>query len=336
MHRCPKCAGEFELVPQEETALPVEYKLPPSEFDFSAAYEKPEAAVLVSDSAAATEPEATQSTATASDVIPIPAPQPPAPPPAVSIDPGYTPPPQLETPMIMVLVAGVVFGVAMIATQFTYGRIIAIPLLLAGLFTALVALPGLDAWRRFGIAAIAVNAMGLLFVLFLPGWLGAGRWLPEGDPNAEPKIAFAVPRDGRPPRPADWVDSVAEVWRQDDVTVEVSRANVEPLDPKAARGTPNARPVLRLTLRIGNVGVARGLTIGAWKPEAPIRLAQQSGPVIPLRKVETTLPAVLMPGKELEVILQFEVPPGGGSMQLELPAAGLETADPARFTIPWR
>lgn len=334
LHECPKCRQTFPLEPMDESGLKVDYKLPPEEFDIEAAYK----AAPVDDFAAArTMPHELpfKPTATASEVVTMSAEE-KQPSPAADPELSYTPDVKsLEPPMVLAIAAGGVFGLAMILTQIPYGRLLALPCLLCGVILGLIATRGLESRKPYGFAAVGLNVLGLLLVVFFADWLGVDSWMPRSDPNTGPKPVLAVSRSDGSMRPAEWIDAQQECWQQDDVRVEVLSARIEFLNPKPKKNDPNAKRVLRIGLKVVNVGVARAFNISGWPVDAPPRLSLSSGPVVPFVKVETSLPRLLMPGKDAEVLLLFDVPPAlTEALMLELPGSGFESTEAVKLKIP--
>lgn len=334
LHECPKCRQTFPLEPIDESGLKVDYKLPPEEFDIEAAYKD----APVDDFASArTLPHVLpfKPTATASEVVTLSAEE-KLNPPAAAPELDYTPNVKsLEPPMVLAIAAGGVFGIAMLLTQIPYGRLAAVPCLFIGGLMGLLALWGLEGRKNYGYAAIGLNLLGLLVVLFFADWLGVGSWLPRGDPNAGPKPVLAVSRSDGSMRPAEWIDAQQECWQQDDVRVEVLSARLEFLNPKPKKNDLNAKRVLRIGLKVVNVGVARAFNISGWPMDAPPRLSLSSGPVVPFVKVESSLPRLLMPGKDADILLLFDAPPAlTDALMLELPANGFESAETVKLKIP--
>lgn len=341
LYTCPKCNTQFPLEPMTESSLPVDYKLPPMEYDIAEAYRDDPPDDFATARTMVSKPLGASTTATPSEVQPVMLPSvPPAIKQSTTIiqELDYTPnPTSLEPPMWLTLAAGGVFGLAMIITQFSYGRIIAIPLLLIGCLLGVFGRGNLEQVRKkYGVLAIGVNVLGLILVLLLPDWLRMGPWIPEGDPNAGPKPALSVPRDSSPPTPAEWVDLKTAYWRQDDVNVDVVSIRQELFDPKA-KPESNRLPkhVLRFTLKISNFNVGRAVSVSGWTSEATPRLTLASGPPVPFLKVETPLPKDVLGGKDVEIVLVFDVSPvKSGTLALEIPGEGFGAPVPVNFRIP--
>ncbi len=326
MHTCPKCAATFPLEPWVETNLPVEYKLPPVDFDLNEAYRESPADSFAEARTEVHRPMDVATSATPSEVMPLPA---SIPAPAV-IETDYTPEvTRLEPSLVLVFAAGGVFGLAMLLTQITYGRLIAIPFLLLGGLLGFLALPGLAERRKYGWAAIAVNVVGLLFVTLMPDWLGAGTWLPLADPNAGPKPVMAVSHTGEKTA-GEWIDAKNAVWQQDDVRFGIVSVKLVPLDAAAKQ---SSKSVLRIMLRLSNVGVAREILFSGWSGEAIPKLTVANGPLVTFHKMESAAAGV-KPGKDMEIVLVFDLPPSIGELKLELPAIAFPGTDAVKFTIP--
>ncbi|MFO0847974.1 MAG: hypothetical protein U0871_05345 [Gemmataceae bacterium] len=264
-HTCPKCGQEFHLLPDDTPpALMV-----PAGQSVSAATRLTAPVVPPPPSPAATEPAAE-----------VPSP------------PTHDLRGRADAPTVMALLGVALFGLAVVASQFPYGRLVAAGLAGVGAILAGLSLLGLDGWRRVGWAGVGLNTLTLLLVLALPGWLGLTGWVPVPEPGDGPKPVTAVGRDDGLPRPADWVDAGAAVWEQGDVRVAVIGASVVPPDPTpAAKGAAPARKelVLKVGLKLTNVGVAgdrvRRVAAGrAGRPPTDHRAARRSPSARRLRR----------------------------------------------------
>lgn len=336
LHTCPKCNSQFPLEPLDESNQPVDYKLPPEEFDIAKAYEQPEPDSFAS------APTVLASALTGSEVVAVPPPAVPQqqsmPIPQRDVDLDYTPHASISSdmPFTFCLIALALFGMGMLSTQFPYGRFISLPLLVAGLILGLLALPGLTGREKYGWGAIAANTMGLVFVVLLPSWLGLSAWLPPGDPNAGPKPVLAISKTDGSRIPSETVDAYKAVWEQDDVRVEVKQAMIEMQDPKAKPGAPGQKRVLRLVLKITNVGVSRPIPYTGWAktPETSPKLSEPNGSLTYLT-TEAGPAAPILFGKETEVTLVFEPPAKAfEELSLELVPSGLGSIDAVKFRIP--
>ena len=105
----------------------------------------------------------------------------------------------------------------------------------------------------------------------------------------------------------------------------------EPLDAKAKKP---ARMVLRMTLKLSNVGVARMIPFKGWSGEAMPKLTVANGSRVAFIKMETAAAGV-NPGKDAEIVLLFEPPPAvKDALMLELPAIAFEGQEAVKFRIP--
>jgi len=324
LHTCPKCSESFALEPADEASAIIDYKLPPVDFNLDEAYrETPEDFAAVR--TVVHRPVEAPTNPTPSEVLPLP-------PRVNEVATDYTPDvTRLEPALVLALAAGGVFGLAMIATQFPYGRLIAIPVLIIGGLLALLAVPGLQSRKNYGWGALGVNAFGLLLVTLMPDWLGAGEWKPKADPNAGPKPVLSVGHDGNTVAAGEWIDARNAVWRQDDVQIAIGKVRLEPVDAKAKQLTQR---MLRITLKLSNVGVARAVTLNNWNGESLPKLAVANGSAVAFIKMETPGAAVY-PGKDLDVVLAFELPPTlTESLTLELPGSAFGGRESVKFRIP--
>lgn len=257
-------------------------------------------------------------------------------------DPTYQPTREhrepTDTPTVLALFGVGLFGVAVVASQFPYGRFVAVGLAVVGLLLAGLSLLGLEVWRRVGWAGVGLNAFALLLALALPTWLGLDGWVPVPEVDTGPKPVTAVGRDGGMPRPADWVDATAAVWEQGDVRVAVTVAALVPPDPAVAAVTGRQQWVLKIGLKLTNVGVARGIEFAGWPTAGPDqpqpRLTTAGGHPLVLRPASAAPEKVtVFPGKSAEVALTFAPPTAADDLRLELPAAPFGGTDPVRFRL---
>ncbi len=148
---CPKCKCSFTVVSDE--------RLPGRSSALSPPVDETRPHALAAD---VTEP---------SPVLPQSPPASPAPAKASprSIEPAA---PGFST----ALVAVTLFGLAMVATQFPYGRISGLALAVLGLVLGLLALKGEGTTWLAATGAMALNMLALAVLLFAPSWLGLEPW----------------------------------------------------------------------------------------------------------------------------------------------------------------
>ncbi len=316
---CPKCAQEFMLVPETGVDLPLmDYK--PLPFDDDEDEPPPPSAseVILED--------ADEAAPTAPAVV------------ATAEVPAATLPPPKDTPdyaVRMALVACGFFGVSMIASQFPYGRFVAGPLAVIGLLLGGLSLLGLEKRAWLGGAAVGLNALALLLIVAFPSWLGITGWTPAGDPETAPKPVTAVGRDGSLPKTAEWVNASQAVWEQGDVRITVVSVTVGPLDGTSKNPDKRKERVLRLTLKLTNVGVARAIEFTSWSPAptAETTLTTTAGATMLSRAVAAEK-ATLYPGKSAESVLTYAAPDKLDDLRLEIPPQAFGGTDPARILIP--
>lgn len=165
------------------------------------------------------------------------------------------------------LVAVSLVGVAVVASQFPYGRFIAAGLGLLGLLVGLLALGSEGQARKAGAAAVSLHLLLLLVVFLMPSLLSLDPW--RQPPDEVPKGPFAVSHltgEKRPTSPAETLDSLTSSWENQDVRVTLKSAHVGPVElrgPKDAKRTTK-ESYLHLTLRVSNVGVERELNLTGW------------------------------------------------------------------------
>jgi hypothetical protein len=315
---CPKCAREFLLAPDSGVDVPLmTYKELPYE-DEDDVLDGEGSSELVE-----TVPE--------HEAIPDP------PVPSVEkVDVVMAPPRPAPTdlPLRFALVAIVGFGLAVLATQFPYGRLAAAPLALVGLALAAMGWLGLEKYPWLGAAGTALNGLLLAILIAFPSWLGLAGWVPEDDPETAPKHAQAVSKESGAARPAEWVDAATAVWQYGDVRIAIAGAKIEPADPTAKTVEKRKERVLRITVKVENTGVARAIPFAGWHapPERTVQLTAGGGPVAFRPVPEEPMP--VYPGKSIDVVLSFAVPEKFVDLRLELPGAAFESGESPRFQIP--
>ncbi|QEL16010.1 hypothetical protein [Limnoglobus roseus] len=320
---CPKCAQEFMLVPDSSVDIPLmEYKAIPFDDDSDETPSPSGSEILVeSAETTTTAPQSLKTTEIAIPVIPSSVP-------TVSGDaPDYA--------VRMALVGCGFVGVSMIASQFPYGRFVAGPLAVIGLLIGGLSLLGLEKRTWLGWAAVGLNTMALLLVAAFPSWLGLTGWTPASDPEKAPKPVTAVGRDGSLPKTAEWVDASQAVWEQGDVRITVMSVAVAAVDPMSKSPEKRKERVLRLTLKLSNVGVARGIEFTSWSPSptAETKLTTTAGTSM-LPRAVTADKATLYPGKSAESVLTYAAPDKFDDLRLEIPSQVFGGPEPARILIP--
>lgn len=262
----------------------------------------------------------------------------PAPPRATSPETeSGTPPVPHDDPLRLALVAIALAGVASLASYIPYGRIATVLGTLVGLGLAAVALLGLERRRWVGATAAGVNAAVLFLAAVAPSWLAGSRPKPPEDDS--PKTPVALWLDGAAPKPTDWVPADRAGWRHADVRAVVASVGVVP-EP-AAKGAKRGKDrVLKVTVTLTNVGVARGIDVTGWAANTPAepRLVTTDGAPRPLHPETDAQPrATLYPGKSADFVFLFACPPGPPTdLRLELPGAAFGGEFPVRFQIPAR
>ncbi len=328
---CPKCGREFLFVPESGVDVPLmKYnELPFDEtekFDLDGALTEPAQAIADRDPNSEKPEQNPQSIPEqSSDVVSVPIPS--IPPSVRKITPD-------EIPLRFALVAVSLFGLAMFLTLVPYGRLIALPILLAGLVCAVFGWLGLDRHRWLSTTGLVSNALGLFVLVLLPGLLGLSDWVPEPDPEQVPQNAVAVGRDGYTMRPANWVNAAQAVWQIQDVRVSVNRVTIEAFDPNAKKADRSKDRVVRIQLSLSNTGVARAIELQSWHlpPEREVRLTA-GGTTLTMRP-SNFIQQLVLPQQSQEQTLVFSAPETLQELRLELPASAFGGGDPIRFLIP--
>ena len=148
--------------------------------------------------------------------------------------------------LVVALVALILVGVAVVASQFPYGRIIATVIAIVGLVGGLSSLGAEGRAKQAGGLAIGLHALVLLFVLLLPSWLRLDPWTgAEVDEGPQGPVAKEH-QSGRTQAlsQADWIDASRSSWEFKDLRVTVRSAYIGPVEllgPKDIKRTPKER-----------------------------------------------------------------------------------------------
>jgi hypothetical protein len=250
---------------------------------------------------------------------------------------------------VLGLLALILVGVAVVASQFPFGRIVAVVIAGIGWVAGLASLGAEGRAKLYGGLAMGFHAIILLVVLFLPNWLNLDPW--HNPANDQPRGPFAVEHGSGVTRPitaTEWLDSGKTSWEFHDVRITIRSATVAPIEligPKGAKRLTK-EPYVQLIVRIANIGVERHLMLSGWAAGQVdgLTLVDAAGkslqsvtfedgwapePMLPLDRV--------MPGHAAEVRFVFVAPPAKtDSLRLTLSGngVGLPTEE-IRFQIGW-
>jgi len=236
-----------------------------------------------------------------------------------------------NAPFAVALISVILFGSGILLTQIPYGRFIGVAFCLIGVVLAGLSLLGLEKRQWIGYGGVGLNLIGLLLVLALPDWLGGLTWFPPTDENAFPTTPMAVEKNSGKRQQTEWVDAEKAVWEHADVRVEVASVIVGPPEGKPKDSSPKRDPVLKIALKVTNIGVARAIELNAWTAGSPapggILLGTTPNPPGTIVKI--------MPGKSAEVVLNYPPPAGTPTtLHLELQGTSFGDTETVRFEIP--
>lgn len=257
---CPKCGSSFTVMPSDQ--LPGWASQSPGTSG-PAAHPAPTAAPTSETLPAAVMPDATEP----SPVVPGEAKPKARPAPATDTE---VEPPEAEPAdpaLVLGLVALILVGIAVVASQFPFGRFIAAGVAGLGLLGGLAALGGEGRAKLYGGLAMGLHFLILVVVLVLPSWLNLDPW--RGPTVEEPKGPQAVEHGSglsRPVTPGDWLDAGRSSWEYQGVRVTVRSAHIAPIElvgPKGVKRTTK-ESYLQLRLLVSNVGVERQLDLAGW------------------------------------------------------------------------
>jgi len=189
-----------------------------------------------------------------------------------------------EAGFVVGLAALSLVGIAVVASQFPYGRIVAAILAVLGIVGGVVSLGAEGRAKLAGGVAIGLHAFVLIVVLMLPSWFNLDPWRAPTGPN-RPDGPVAIEHGTgqlRPLTASEWIDAAKYSWERNDVRVTVRSASVGPVElsgPTDAKKKPKTQ-YLQLRLRVVNSGVEREVTLSGWaagRTIEEVRLVEPGG-----------------------------------------------------------
>lgn len=331
---CPKCGSHFTVVPTDD----------PPPIDDPTPLPAPRPAAPPTDE---TRPHATAEDVTEPSPVLPPDPPPVPRPPVVVSAPADESAAAADFAQVVALGSLLLFGAAMLATLFPYGRAVGLGLAGVGAVAGLVCLVAEGRARLIAAAGAVLNLGTVALLALAPGWLGLDPWQ-AGAADDAPTGPQAIRHDTGIATAADWVDAAEASWGFRDVRVtvhSVALAPVELVGPKGAKRRTKEQ-YLRLALRVSNEGVERRIELSGWAVGAGtpgVRLTDPAGtplqPKVFDQGWEPARPGYmsgLFPGKAAEVPFTFEAPAARVEyLRLELPGAAVGLEEPIRFQLPW-
>jgi hypothetical protein len=250
--------------------------------------------------------------------------------------------------MVVALSALILVGVAVAASQFPFGRVVAAAIAALGLLGGLFTL-GAEGRARLA-AAVAVGLHGLILVVLvaLPSWLSLDPWRGPPEPQ-RPQGPIALEHGANRSRPVEateWLDAARFSWEYKDVRVTVRSAHIGPVEligPAGAKRTSKTQ-YLHLRLRVVNSGVERDIPLSGWaagRADESIRILDSTGKAIKPATFEDNwqpdrgkLSDRLFPGQSSDPRLIFTAPQGKGEgLRVELAGSAVGPAEAIRFQI---
>lgn len=250
-----------------------------------------------------------------------------------------------EPTMPWSLTAIALAGIGLIATQFPYGRFVALGCAGFGLLIACFAWLLADRKRTATHVAPAVTAFVIFLVVALPSWLGFSSWKSLDLPD-DSKTVKALSSDGSTPIPVEWVDIQKASWLYDDIQVSAPLVAINTLEVTGLKGLKSRtkEKYLQIRVLVKNVGVARKLEFVGWKSDAPRpKVTDPQGNVLAIKVFEAPgeagdrpQPAGLFPGKSAEQLFLFQPPAKPVEfLRFELPGVAFGETEPVKLQIPW-
>jgi hypothetical protein len=253
-----------------------------------------------------------------------------------------------DVTMVVGLVALILVGVAVVASQFPYGRAIAAGIAVMGLFAGSSVLGAEGRARLAGGLAIGLHALVLLVVIVLPSWLGLDPWRGPNEPQRlEGPVALEHGANrSEPVDPNAWLDAARYSWENKDVRITVRSAHLGPVEltgPGGAKRTTKAQ-YLHIRLRVVNSGIERDIPLSGWaigrNPES-IRVVDAKGTALRAATFEQgwqpprgKISERLFPDQSSEPLLIYAAPSAKvESLRLELPGSAAGLAETIKFRL---
>lgn len=242
---------------------------------------------------------------------------------------------------------------AMLASQFPYGRVIGLGIAGVGFLIGLGCLIAEGRAQLLGAAAMALHLVAIGLLLFAPSWLGLVPWRTPagGGPEGPHSVELGTHAVGR----TDRIDASKASWAFDDIRVSVRTTGIGPIelvDPSGAR-RQTRESYLKILVRVANTGVSRRVELSGWAANTgldAVRLTDPAGKALKLKAFDAGWSPAgvvkatgVVPGQSAEIVLVYEPPtpvspkPKAARVEhlrLELPGQAVGTPDPIRFHIP--
>ncbi len=246
---------------------------------------------------------------------------------------------------LLALLALILVGPAVLASQLPFGRILALGLSVVGLLGGLACLGAEGRGRLFAACAAVLHFGILMVVLLLPSWLNLDPWGGSPEVAEESKTPVAIDHttgQGVPISSGSWLDASTSSWQFHDARVSLHAAvvPVELTGPKSAKKTPKTN-YLRVVIQIRNVGYQREIPLSGWaagKGAEGVRVTDSAGKQLSQAKFDDWTPEAgrpaprAMPGLGSEVILVFTSPPAKTEfVRIQLSGAALGEKDEIQF-----
>jgi len=250
--------------------------------------------------------------------------------------------------LVIALVALILVGVAVVVSQFSFGRVIAVGIAGLGFVGGLAALLSDGRAKLAGAMAVGLHGLILLAVLFLPSWLRLDPWQTPLE-LGRPEGPQAVEHGGghlSPVSPVDWIDAGKFSWQNNDVRVTVRSAflgSVEGSGKKDAKRMSKDQ-YFHIYLRVANAGIEREIVLSGWAVGQKVEevvVTDPAGKIFkPARLEENKLTdrgkplAHLFPGNKSEPYLIFAAPQSKPeSLHVRLPGSAVGASEEIRFQI---
>ncbi len=243
--------------------------------------------------------------------------------------------------MVVALISLTLVGVAVLASQFPFGRFIAAGIAVVGVLGGLASLGAEGKARLAAAGAVFLHVLVLVVVFFAPSVLNLDSWRPVADAGPHgPQAITHGSGEMTPIQPDTWIDANTTSWEFKDVRVTVRSAFVGPVEligPKdAKRNTKES--YFHLLVRVSNSGVERQIDLSGWAigqglaavkvtdaAGKPFGLVAFEGPWQPEQRKPTEH---IFPGKTADVHMLFALPsPKVDSIRVKLPGGAFGMPD---------
>jgi hypothetical protein len=248
--------------------------------------------------------------------------------PADSQTHSFTSKDQSEELLPVAKIALCLVAVTLLLSQLPYGRPAALLVAVVGCFAAGLTLSELKKQQALlGWCGLTLNGLLTVVLIGYPATLGlmTGWWSESRRETTE----IVENQWG------DWIDAGDAGWQQGGVRVSVTFATIGG-DPTSNAASGTKERSLWVGFKITNVGVG-DLDFSGWQGKGAdgLKMATADGTVLANKQfVGPQGKPAIQPGRSLDCMLAFEIPPSGQDLLLNLPTQSFGDTIIIRFRIP--